>query len=169
MFLAAAAVHDLGKARRNWQAFAGNHGYRPRPRDHPPLAKFKARGNPAMLRIGDTIYRHEFGSMRDAAKDSRVSSLPEGDLRDLALHLTVTHHGFGRPVITAVDELDPMSAESVELARDIALRFTRLQKCYGPWGLAWREALFRSADISASRELDEVVAGTAGNQKDGET
>jgi CRISPR-associated endonuclease/helicase Cas3 len=44
------------------------------------------------------------------------------------------------------------------VARDVALRFSRLQKRWGPWGLAWWEALLRSADQQASRE-DEKVDG----------
>jgi CRISPR-associated endonuclease/helicase Cas3 len=39
-----------------------------------------------------------------------------------------------------------------ERARDVALRFARLQKRWGPWGLAWWEALLRAADQQASRE-----------------
>ena len=34
----------------------------------------------------------------------------------------------------------------------MALRFARLQKRWGPWGLAWWEALLRAADQQASRD-----------------
>jgi CRISPR-associated endonuclease/helicase Cas3 len=43
-----------------------------------------------------------------------------------------------------------------ERACDVALRFTRLQKRWGPWGLAWWEALLRAADQQASRVNDQV-------------
>ncbi len=39
-------------------------------------------------------------------------------------------------------------------AREIALRFARLQRRWGPWGLAWWEALLRAADVQASRRND---------------
>jgi CRISPR-associated endonuclease/helicase Cas3 len=42
-----------------------------------------------------------------------------------------------------------------ERARDVAMRFARLQKRWGPWGLAWWEALLRAADAQASRDNDE--------------
>jgi len=41
-----------------------------------------------------------------------------------------------------------------ERARDVARRFARMQKQWGPWGLAWWEALLRAADQQASREND---------------
>jgi CRISPR-associated endonuclease/helicase Cas3 len=150
-FTAVAAVHDLGKARKNWQAYAGNPGFARYPQG---LAKFKGRGNRHLLKIGKETYRHEFGSVRDARAHARMRDVPEGYLRDLALHLIATHHGNGRPLIAPVDERDPVS---VPLARDIALRFARLQKRLGPWGLAWRESLLRSADVSASRELNASI------------
>jgi CRISPR-associated endonuclease/helicase Cas3 len=44
-------------------------------------------------------------------------------------------------------------------AREVALRFARLQKLWGPWGLAWWEALLRAADQQASRDNDEKADG----------
>ena len=32
-------------------------------------------------------------------------------------------------------------------------RYARLQRRFGHWGLAWLEALMRSADYAATREL----------------
>ncbi len=52
-------------------------------------------------------------------------------------------------------------------ARDVALRFARLQKRWGPWGLAWWEALLRAADQQASREIDR--RGEAGPRVSGPT
>ena len=42
-----------------------------------------------------------------------------------------------------------------ERACAVALRFARLQKRWGPWGLAWWEALMRAADQQASRDKEE--------------
>jgi CRISPR-associated endonuclease/helicase Cas3 len=49
----------------------------------------------------------------------------------------------------------------VERAREIALRFARLEARWGPWGLAWWETLLRAADQGASREND-ARGGTHG-------
>jgi CRISPR-associated endonuclease/helicase Cas3 len=97
----AASVHDLGKARRNWQAYAGNPGFA---RGHAPLAKFTKKGNPNLLKIGEATYRHEFGSLRDAMAEKAFDGAVD-DFRDLALHVIAAHHGNARPVIAPVDEL----------------------------------------------------------------
>jgi CRISPR-associated endonuclease/helicase Cas3 len=110
-----------------------------------------------LLEINGQTYRHEFGSLRDAENDPNIGELSE-ELRELALHLVVAHHGFARPVIAAVDPENAPSA-SAELAREVAQRFARLQARWGPWGLAWWEALLRAADWAASRKLNENAAG----------
>jgi CRISPR-associated endonuclease/helicase Cas3 len=155
MLGAAAAIHDSGKARRNWQAYAGNSGFARDPVNHTALAKFTTRANPAILRMGEETYRHEFGSLRDVIGQSGLQQITDPDLRELALHLIVAHHGNGRPVIAPADQ-DAPPAVSLELARQVALRFARLQRRWGPWGLAWWEALLRAADVGASREHDQT-------------
>ena len=106
----------------------------------------KTRGGDWRLLEG---YRHEFGSLLMA--DSR--DLP-ADTRDLILHLIAAHHGNARPLITTAgcEELPPSALES--MAGAAALRYIRLQRRYGIWGLAWREAILRAADQSASRDWD---------------
>ncbi len=141
MLVAAARSHDAGKARREWQAAMRA------PRDG-IYAKTIGGGNPAAL----DGYRHEFGSLRDAAHDPAIQALPP-ELRELALHLIAAHHGYARPVIRPLDPDVPPSASAV-LARDAALRFEALQRRWGPWGLAWWEALLRAADWAASGRLD---------------
>ena len=54
-----------------------------------------------------------------------------------------------------------------ERAREVALRFARLQKRWGPWGLAWWEALLRSADQQASRDNDAIDSGASKEGNDG--
>jgi CRISPR-associated endonuclease/helicase Cas3 len=152
-----ALVHDFGKMRKNWQAYAGNPGYgRPGVK---ALAKFTSRGNPRLLEIGELTYRHEFGSLRDVLDQDLFDGL-DPERRDLALHLVAAHHGNARPVITPADEKCPPSVNA-DLAREAALRFARLQRRWGPWGLAFWEALFRAADIGASREIDQPKTAEA--------
>ena len=133
----AARLHDDGKAAERWQ----NAMNAPRDDDR-PYAKTSGGGNPRLLEG----YRHEFGSLLKAER----SNLPN-ETRDLILHLIAAHHGNARPTLSprGCEEGPPSVLESK--AGDAALRFVRLQNRYGPWGLAWREALLRAADQSASR------------------
>lgn len=149
MLVIAAGAHDLGKNRDLWQdAMAASRSGR-------PFAKTTRRGDPARLKIGQWTYRHEFGSLRDVENDAAMLDLPV-ELRDLALHLIAAHHGHARPLIAPADPAEPPSASEAR-ARDVALRFVRLQRDWGPWGLAWWEALLRAADWRASSRLDEAA------------
>jgi len=74
--------------------------------------------------------------------------------RDLALHLIASHHGRARPAIPAEDEEEIFPAVLDEDALQAAARYVRLQHRWGPWGLAWLEALFRSVDATVSRRLE---------------
>ncbi|MGE0008579.1 MAG: type I-U CRISPR-associated helicase/endonuclease Cas3 [Parvibaculaceae bacterium] len=137
-------VHDTGKSRTGWQDGVGA------PRDGRPYAKSGGRGP------GLRGYRHEFGSLRDALhKNTSVLGGLDDDLRDLALHAIASHHGRGRPTIPAADEEEFFAAVLEQDALDAALRYVRLQRRWGPWGLAWIEALFRSVDSTVSRRLDQ--------------
>jgi len=139
----AARLHDEGKKARLWQrAFNA-------PQDG-PWGKTAGRPNIKLL----DGYRHEFGSLPHAEADARVTRL-DSELRDLCLHLIVAHHGFARPVIRTDGCEDAPPSALVARARAVALRFTRLEKEWGPWGLAWWESLLRAADQQASRENDE--------------
>lgn len=116
------------------------------PADGRPYAKTRGGGNPRLLEG----YAHEFGSLVAAER----ADLPEVT-RDLILHLIAAHHGHGRPLIRSdgCEDAPPSALEAT--AREAALRFARLQKRFGPWGLAWREALLRAADQGASRDWSE--------------
>lgn len=139
----AAKLHDEGKRSRRWQrAFRA-------PQDN-IYAKTRGPINFSLL----TGYRHEFGSLAYAEQDNSLAKMP-GDDRDLALHLIASHHGFARPIIR-IDGNDEAPPSVLEYrAQEVALRFIRLQKRWGPWGLAWWEALLRAADWQASRENEE--------------
>jgi len=148
VLVSAARAHDLGKGRDLWQ----NAMRAPRDGGR-PYAKTTGAGDPARLRIGRHTYRHEFGSLKDAeANPAALAGVP-AELYDLALHLIAAHHGYARPLIAPVDPASTPS-ESEARAAAAALRFARLQRDWGPWGLAWWEALLRAADWRASARND---------------
>ena len=148
MLRAAALHHDDGKEAPRWQrAFNA-------PNEGGPYAKTAGPLNRHVL----NGYRHEFKSMLDA-EDTGLDGLDRpGPRFDLALHLIAAHHGRARPVISieGCDSLPPTAA--AHRAHEAAMRFVRLQRQWGPWGLAWWEALLRAADQQASRALDEAVS-----------
>jgi CRISPR-associated endonuclease/helicase Cas3 len=142
----AGGVHDLGKARDVWQSAMGAD---PKGR---PYAKTRGnRANPALLEG----YRHEFGSLRDAA--FALDGIEDETMRELANHLVLAHHGFARPVIKPFDPEEPPSSSLVR-TQEAARRFARLQEKWGPWGLAWWESLLRAADWAASARLTKTDA-----------
>lgn len=146
----AGRLHDEGKKERNWKrAFHVDHYAKALGIPGHPLAK-TPRFNWTLLEG----YRHEFGSLPYAEADAEFQTLPE-ELRKLALHLIAAHHGHARPLIDirGCDDAPPSVLE--ERAREVALRYAHLQKNWGPWGLAWWEALLRAADAQASRANDE--------------
>ncbi len=146
----AGRLHDEGKKGRNWKrAFHVDHYAKALGIPGHPLAK-TPRFNWTLLEG----YRHEFGSLPYAEADAEFQTLPE-ELRKLALHLIAAHHGHARPLIDirGCDDAPPSVLE--ERAREVALRYAHMQKNWGPWGLAWWEALLRAADAQASRANDE--------------
>jgi CRISPR-associated endonuclease/helicase Cas3 len=137
MIREAAALHDCGKDRELWQTAMGA------PQIGRPFAKTDGRRANGRALGG---YRHEFGSLRDV--ENRLSAVPE-DLRELARHLIAAHHGWARPTIPPLDPAEPPSL-AAERSQAAALRFARLQRQWGSWGLAWWESLLRAADWAAS-------------------
>lgn len=149
MLATAARLHDEGKRAGNWQrAFRAERDAKKFKIDG-PLAKTRGPINQAVL----GGYRHEFGSLPYANSDTEFKKLSK-ELQDLALHLIVAHHGYARPLIATDGCEDAPPSMLEERAREVALRFARLQKRWGPWGLAWWEALLRAADAQASRDND---------------
>ncbi|MFN0024353.1 MAG: type I-U CRISPR-associated helicase/endonuclease Cas3 [Parvularculaceae bacterium] len=149
----AARLHDEGKRAKRWQrAFNANKSDKALDR---PLAKTKGPIDQAIL----DGYRHEFGSLPYAENDAGLKAL-SADLQDLVLHLIASHHGGARPVIDTRGCEDAPPSALQQRACDVALRFARLQKQWGPWGLAWWEALLRAADQQASRDNDETPRTT---------
>ena len=87
--------------------------------------------------------------------------------RDLLVHLVVSHHGKGRPLVPPVSDGTPrfvsgvVEGVSVTADADLALvdweqpgRFRRLQEWLGPWGLALLEAIVIRADHAVSAGVD---------------
>ena len=144
LLLAAARHHDDGKGAPRWQSAFNA------PREGGPYAKTTRPPNLHKL----NGYRHEFQSVLDAENAGLEGVAKAGPRFDLALHLIAAHHGHARPTIAieGCDSLPPTAATSE--AHEIAMRFARLQRQWGPWGLAWWEALLRAADQRASRELN---------------
>ena len=145
----AAFLHDEGKRASRWQrAFRAPHE-----KDESDAYKIFAKTHgPINQQILDG-YRHEFGSLPYAEAHPRFKALPE-DWRDFVLHLIAAHHGRARPLIATRGCEDAPPSALEERAREVALRFARLQNRWGPWGLAWWEALLRAADQQASRDND---------------
>jgi CRISPR-associated endonuclease/helicase Cas3 len=125
----AGSMHDQGKHREVWQrAFGGDMDK--------PIAKSKA---PVNLRLLDG-YRHELGSLLDAGAESD----------DLVLHLIASHHKAARPFF-GNGQLDRDNVTKSEaIALEAARRYAKLQRRFGPWGLAYLEAIFKRADALAS-------------------
>ncbi|WP_019022503.1 type I-U CRISPR-associated helicase/endonuclease Cas3 [Thioalkalivibrio sp. ALE23] len=135
--------HDDGKAARIWQRAAGNPG------QEPPVAKsVRGRFRPGLL----GGYRHEFGSLARVDRALPVSHTDEDLQRELVLHLIAAHHGHARPGFPDRRQWDPElpDAQSEHLARDAERRYARLQARFGPWGLAWLEAILKCADAWVS-------------------
>lgn len=161
MALAVAAVlHDEGKKAARWQrAFKAR-----REKDANGTYKIFAKTPGPIDQAILGGYRHEFGSLPELEKSGEFNALPD-DWRELVLHLVAAHHGFARPLIGTQGCEDGPPSLLEERAREVALRFARLQKRWGPWGLAWWESLLRAADQQASRALDEsdeAVTAAAG-------
>jgi CRISPR-associated endonuclease/helicase Cas3 len=168
-------LHDIGKADGRMQAWLGEGVVEPgrylaksgmnwRDRRRNRFAR-EAAGYPPGA-------RHELQSV------ALVLSVPDvlADTRDreLAIHLIGAHHGYGRGLAPVVEDpgavdvsilhggvsLSASSAHGLErLDSGWADRFWHLHREYGPWGLAWLEAVLRLADHRVSEH--EAQGGEA--------
>ena len=164
----AGRLHDIGKADRRFQRWLDP--------DEQPGGVLVAKSN---------MPRHLWDTARAAAGWPRGGRHEELSARlvrqwlerhpawcdpsppDLLLHLIISHHGGGRPLLPPVtdDTTDTVSGivedTSVEVPANLSIvdweqpaRFRHLSERFGPWGLALLEAIVRQADHAVS-------AGTA--------
>ena len=146
----AARLHDEGKRAPRWQrAFKAPDNGRPYAKTQGPIDFDVLDG-----------YRHELGSLQYVEEHSDFKELSTED-KEFVLHLVSAHHGYARPVIgtSGCDDAPPSIVN--ERAREVGLRFARLSRRWGPWGLAWWEALLRAADQAASRCNQRAAASSA--------
>ena len=170
--------HDIGKADLRFQRWLD------------PRAEF---GNDQVspLLAKSHMPRHRWNATRAAASWPRggrhealsarlfrlwIETLEEEldpSLADLLIHLIISHHGSGRPLVPPV--LDH-TAENIaweqgkvrlEASANLSVvdwdqpaRFKRLNERFGPWGLALLEAILRRADhfVSGGMPLPAVEA-----------
>ena len=90
--------------------------------------------------------------------------------RDLLLHLVISHHGKGRPLVPPVTDGKPdavsavVAGTSVTAPADLGIvdwqqpaRFRRLSERFGPWGLALLEAIVIRSDHAVSAGADAAL------------
>ncbi len=168
----AGSFHDVGKADHRFQRWL-DPGRREDPRTS-PIAKStmpRSRWSAARAASGwPSGGRHEDLSGRLVQEWLKTANGRfDGGPADLLVHLVVSHHGNGRPLVPPVEdtsladvthELDGTavwcSGDLSEVDWSQPARFRRLNDRYGPWGLALLEAIVRQADhaVSAGAGVD---------------
>ena len=163
----AGRLHDIGKADRRFQLWLD-----PDEKHGVPVAKSnmpRHRWNAARAAAGwPRGGRHEELSARLVLGSlERHASCGDPSLQDLLVHLIISHHGSGRPLVQPIDDdtTDRVSGivegTSVEAPANLSIvdwdqpsRFKRLSDRFGPWGLVLLEAIVRQADHAVSAGAD---------------
>ena len=163
----AAILHDVGKADARFQRWLD-----PRRESGPLLAKSDApRHRWEAMRLSSGWPgggRHEDLSARLVrAWLARTPDWGSPLQRDLLVHLVISHHGKGRPLVPPAHDGTTGSVSavvdgvSVTVDADLAKvdweqpgRFRRLQDQLGPWGLALLEAIVIRADHAVSAGVE---------------
>ena len=164
----AAKLHDIGKADDRFQRWLA-------PEDHAGGLMLAKSDSPRHQWATNRVKagwpkggRHETLSARLAeawlADPSSVDQQGARLQADLLVHLVVSHHGFGRPLIAPVQDGTPaevrgmVNGRPVSAPADLSIvdweqpsRFRRLNERFGPWGLALLETIVRLSDFAASK------------------
>ena len=165
----AATVHDIGKADRRFQRWLSPDGLQGGPllaKSSTPRHRWEGKRAEAGWPRGG---RHEDLSARLVqAWLERVPDWGTPMERDLLVHLVISHHGKGRPLVApAVDGISAtvrgtVEGVAVEADADLGItdwgqpaRFRRLDAQLGPWGLALLEAIVIRADHAVSAGVQE--------------
>lgn len=157
----AARWHDLGKSDWRFQRWLDPYGRVPGLLAKSGIDRYRieaARIAAGWPRGG----RHEAVSGQLIKKWLYTHPLAGVD-QDLVLHLVLSHHGEGRPMVPVVEDPTGGAAAAiiegtkVEAVTDLSAadweqpsRFRRLCERYGYWGLALLEAIVRQADQAVS-------------------
>ncbi len=169
-------LHDIGKADPRMQAWLTEGEPKPEPVAKSGIRWQERRRNADALAASGYPRgaRHELQSV--AMILGRPEILASLDDADLALHLVGTHHGHGRGLPPVVHDPQPVAFrhrhgdvefdtrsdhDLASLGSGWADRFWRLHRAYGPWGLAWLEAMLRRADHRASESGSPAADGGA--------
>ena len=165
----AATLHDIGKADPRFQRWLSSDdqqaGQLLAKSDTPRHLWEAKRARAGWPRGG----RHEDLSARLVqAWLERTPAWGEPIERDLLIHLVISHHGKGRPLVApAVDGVSAIvrgtvEGVTVEAEADLAVtdwgqpaRFRRLDAHFGPWALALLEAVVIRADHAVSAGVQE--------------
>ena len=159
----AGRLHDIGKADRRFQRWLdpdAEHGVLVAKSAAPRHRWETMRGAAGWPRGG----RHEDLSAR-LVRAWLERSPGWGELlqRDLLVHLVISHHGKGRPLVPPVADGTPeavaaeVAGAAVRVPADLGIidwqqpaRFRRLSDHFGPWGLALLEAIVMRSDHAVS-------------------
>ena len=159
-------LHDIGKADRRFQLWldpAGQHGFDVAKSATPRHLWGRLRVAAGWPRGG----RHEALSARLALRWLERRGRAETPiLDDLLVHLVISHHGKGRPLVLPVADGTParlcvaVDGGSVQVSADLSVtdweqpaRFLGLSEFFGHWGLAMLEAILRQSDHAVSGGL----------------
>ena len=164
----AGRFHDIGKADQRFQRWLKpdwSQGRALLAKSDSPRHRWEARRFSAGWPQGG---RHEALSARLVC--CWLNDNPDwGDTvtRDLLVHLVISHHGEGRPLIKPVDDNTGLTLETLISGKPVSslaglgivdweqpCRFNNLNNHFGPWGLALLEAILRLSDHAVSSGVD---------------